>query len=116
MGLAGGGLALAVVSRLDGWLGWRAPFWTALVVGVASFAVLVTAPPDRPRARAERELDVPAGILRDRRLYRLAVLYGASLGLSLVVGNWGVELLERNGGVAKGTAGAVGASRSSSAC
>jgi nitrate/nitrite transporter NarK len=52
---------------------------------------------------------VPAGILRDRRLYRLAVLYGASLGLSLVVGNWVVELLERNGGVAKGTAGAVGA-------
>ena len=109
VGLAGGGLALAVVSRLDGWLGWRAPFWTALVVGVAGFAVLVTAPPDRPRARAERELDVPAGILRDRRLYRLAVLYGASLGLSLVVGNWVVELLERNGGVAKGTAGAVGA-------
>ncbi len=35
--------------------------------------------------------------------------YGASLGLSLVVGNWVVELLERNGGVAKGTAGAVGA-------
>src|SRR5205814_814002 len=55
------------------------------------------------------ELDVPAGLLRDRRLYRLAVLYGASLGLSLVVGNWVVELLQRNGGVAKGTAGAVGA-------
>ena len=61
VGLAGGGLALAVVSQLDGWLGWRAPFWTALVVGVAGLAVLATAPPDRPRVRAERELDVPAG-------------------------------------------------------
>jgi len=109
VGLAGGGLALAVVSQLDGWLGWRAPFWTALAVGAAGFVVLFTSPPDPRRVRVERELDVPAGILRDRRLYRLAVLYGASLGLSLVVGNWVVELLERNAGVAKGTAGAVGA-------
>jgi MFS family permease len=109
VGLAGGGVALGVVSQLDGWLGWRAPYWTALVVGVAGLAVLLTAPPDRPRVRTERELDVPAGILRDRRLYRLAALYGASLGLSLLVGNWVVELLERNGGVAKGAAGAVGA-------
>lgn len=109
VGLAGGGVALAVVSQLDGRLGWRAPYWTALVVGVAGLAVLATAPADRPRVRAERELDVPAAILRDRRLYRLAALYGASLGLSLLVGNWVVELLERNGDVAKGTAGAIGA-------
>jgi MFS family permease len=109
VGLAGGGVALGVVSQLDGWLGWRAPFWTALVVGVAGLVVLLTAPADHPRVATERELGVPAGLLRDRRLYRLAVLYGASLGLSLVVGNWVVELLERNGGVAKGTAGAVGA-------
>lgn len=109
VGLAGGGVALGVVSQLDGWLGWRAPFWTALVVGVAGLAVLGAAPPERRRVRAERELDVPAGILRDTRLYRLAVLYAASLGLSLVVGNWVVELLHRNGHVAKGTAGAVGA-------
>jgi nitrate/nitrite transporter NarK len=70
---------------------------------------MLAAPPDPRRVRVERDLDVPAGMLRDRRLYRLAVLYGASLGLSLVVGNWVVELLERNAGVAKGTAGAVGA-------
>ena len=109
VGLAGGGLALAVISQLDGWLGWRAPFWTALVVGAAGLALIATSPPDPRQARAERDLDVPAGMLRDRRLYRLAVLYGASLGLSLVIGNWVVELLERNGGVEKGTAGAVGA-------
>jgi MFS family permease len=109
VGLAGGGIALGVVSQLDGWLGWRAPFWTALVVGACGFAVLLAAPPEPRRAHVERELDVPAGLLRDRRLYRLAVLYGASLGLSLVVGNWVVELLYRNAHVAKGTAGAVGA-------
>ncbi len=109
VGLAGGGVALAVVSQLDGWLGWRAPFWTALVVGAGGLAVLLAAPPEPRRVRAERELDVPAGILRDSRLYRLAVLYAASLGLSLVVGNWVVELLHRNADVAKGTAGAVGA-------
>jgi MFS family permease len=109
VGLAGGGLALAVVSQLDGWLGWRAPYWTALVIGAAGLVVLAAAPPDPRGVRAERDVDVPAGVLRDRRLYRLAGLYGASLGLSLVVGNWVVELLERNGGVEKGTAGAVGA-------
>jgi MFS family permease len=109
VGLAGGGVALGVVSQLDGWLGWRAPFWTALVVGAAGLALLLAAPPDRPQERAERELDVPAGILRDTRLYRLAALYAASLGLSIVVGNWVVELLHRNAHVAKGTAGAVGA-------
>ena len=109
VGLAGGGVAIGVVSQVDGWLGWRAPFWTALVVGVAGLAILLTAPADRVRTHVEREFDVPAGLLRDRRLYRLAALYGASLGLSLLVGNWVVELLERNGGVDKGTAGAVGA-------
>jgi MFS family permease len=109
VGLAGGGVALGVITQVDGWLGWRAPFWTALVVGAAGFVVLLSAPAEPRRVRAERELDVPAGILRDRRLYRLAVLYGASLGLSLVVGNWVVELLHRNADISKGTAGAVGA-------
>ncbi len=106
--LGGGGAALAVVSQLDGWLGWRAPFWTALVVGVVGLGVLVAAPPDIVRRRRERGEDIPGGMLRDRRLYRLAALYAASLGLGLVVGNWVVELLERHG-TSRGTAGAVGA-------
>lgn len=109
VGLGGGGLALAVVSQLEGPLGWRAPYWTALVVGVGGLALLALAAPDRPRPRVHREEGVPAGILRDKRLYRLAVLYAASLGLGIVVGNWVVELLERNGGMSKGTAGAIGA-------
>jgi NNP family nitrate/nitrite transporter-like MFS transporter len=52
---------------------------------------------------------MPAGVLRERRLYRLAVLYAASLGLSIVVGNWVVTLLHRHGGLSESTAGLVGA-------
>lgn len=109
VGLAGGGLALGVVSQLDGSLGWRAPYWTALAVSSCALALLALGPADRPRVQTERETGVPEGVLRDVRLYRLAALYGASLGLSLVVGNWVVELLDRNGDVAKGTAGMIGA-------
>jgi nitrate/nitrite transporter NarK len=47
-------------------------------------------------------------VLLDRSLYRLAVLYSASLGLSVTVGNWVVTLLDRHGGLSKGAAGAVG--------
>lgn len=109
VGLGGGGLALAVVSQLEGPLGWRAPYWTALVVGVGGLVLLALAPADRPRSRVHREEGVPTGVLRDGRLYRLAVLYAASLGLGIVIGNWVVELLERNGGLGKGSAGAIGA-------
>jgi MFS family permease len=109
VGLAGGGVAIGLVSQLDGWLDWRAPYWTAVVVGLGAFVLLALGPPDRPRVLAEREHGVPAGILRDARLYRLAVLYAASLGLSIVAGNWVVELLDRNGNVGKGPAGAIGA-------
>jgi MFS family permease len=109
VGLAGGGVALAVIPQLDDALGWRTPYWTALAVGVGGLALLAIGPPDLDRVHVEREHGVPAGILRDVRLYRLAALYGSSLGLSLVAGNWVVELLQRNGGVSKGTAGAVGA-------
>jgi MFS family permease len=109
VGLGGGGLALAVVSQLEEPLGWRAPYWTALVIGAGGLLLLATAPADRPRRTVEREEGVPAGVLRDPRLYRLAVLYAASLGLAIVVGNWVVELLERHGGMSKGAAGAIGA-------
>jgi NNP family nitrate/nitrite transporter-like MFS transporter len=48
-------------------------------------------------------------VFGERRLYRLAVLYAASLGLSILVGNWVVTLLHRNGDLSKSTAGLVGA-------
>lgn len=109
VGLAGGGLGLAIVPQLEGWLDWRAPYWTSIAVALGALALLAAAPPESRRARVERDDGVPRGILCDRRLYRLAVLYAASLGLSLVIGNWVVELLDRNGGVSKEAAGLIGA-------
>jgi len=108
IGLAGGGLALAVVPAVEGTLGWRSPYWTSLAVAAAALALLAAAPADRAVTAPLRQEGVPRGVLRDPRLYRLAVLYAASLGLSLVVANWVVELLERTAGAGKSTAGIVG--------
>ena len=99
--VAGGGIALAVVPQVEKAIAWRAPFVSAAVVAVVGFVLLALAPRDEPQPRDERA----EGVLRDRRLYRLAVIYAASLGLSVVVGNWIVTLLNRHGGLGKGTAG-----------
>jgi MFS family permease len=107
--LGGGGLALAIVPPVEDAIGWRAPFVTAIVVGAAGLVVLALAPADVPRSRATKPARGPAGVLRERRLYRLAVLYAASLGLSVVIGNWVVTLLHRNGDLSKSAAGLVGA-------
>ncbi len=110
--LAGGGLALAVVPQLDDSLGWRAPFVSALAVGIAATAALAASPGDeRPRAPAARQPGVGAlstSILRDPRLYRLCVVFAASFGLAVVVGNWVVTLLEHSGGYRQAVAGVIG--------
>jgi MFS family permease len=108
IGLASSGLALAIVSQLDGELGWRAPYWTAIAVSGAAFILLAISPRSPKRAGPERPQGVPAGILTDSRLYRLAALYAGSFGLSVVVANWVVELLHRNSGLDKSTAGVIG--------
>lgn len=99
--MAGGGLAIAVVPQLEPWLGWRAPYWSALVVAVATALVL-----------AASRLDLVAqshkvGLLADRRLLRLGLLHGATFGLSVVAANWVVPLLERQGHP-RGAAAALG--------
>ncbi|HST25709.1 MAG TPA: MFS transporter [Gaiellaceae bacterium] len=106
--LGGGGLALAIVPPVDDAIGWRAPFVTAIVVAVAGLVLLAAAPADVARA-APVAAHGSTGVFRDARLYRLAVLYAASLGLSVVIGNWVVTLLHRHGGLSKGGAGLVGA-------
>jgi NNP family nitrate/nitrite transporter-like MFS transporter len=108
-GLAGGGLALAIVPQVEGWLDWRAPYWTAVAVAAAALMLLAAGPADTPRAVHVHEGAPPPGIFRDTRLYRLGLMYAASFGLSVVAGNWIVTLLERNGGHSTGTAGAVAA-------
>jgi nitrate/nitrite transporter NarK len=109
VGLAGGGVALAVVPPVEDWIGWRAPFLTSLCVAAAGLAVLAVSPQDGPAHTPQPARERASGVLRDRRLYRLAVLYAASLGLSIVVGNWTVTLLHRHGGLGKGASGAIGA-------
>jgi len=109
VGLAGGGLALAVVPPVEDWIGWRAPFATSLCVALAGVLLLAVSPGDGPRHKASAGTRRGSGILRDTRLYSLAVLYAASLGLSVVIGNWIVTLLHDQGGLDKGTAGAIGA-------
>jgi MFS family permease len=106
-GLAGGGLALAVVAQAESSVGWRAPYATAVAVAVLALVLVLAAPPDRPRALPQREEG--STVLRDRQLYRLAMLYSASLGLSVAIGNWVVTLLDRHGGVEKGLADAIAA-------
>lgn len=107
IGLGGAGAALALVPPCEAWLGWRAPYASAIVVAAAASALLLAAPRDtpagQPRPDGRRE-----GVLRDPRLHRLAVLYAASLGLSLVIGNWVVTLLVRQGGLSNELAGAIG--------
>jgi nitrate/nitrite transporter NarK len=93
-GVAGGGVALAVVPLVENVTGWRAPFLSALVLACAVLAVLALAPADPAH---ERRPASPHGVARDRRLYPLAVVHAASFGFSVVVGNWVSTLLTRDG-------------------
>jgi MFS family permease len=106
--LGPGGLALAIVPQLEEALGWRAPYWTALAVGLAVLAAVLTlgvgVRPMGLTLTADRR-----GILRDRHLYPLAILYSASYGIGLVLANWVVELLQRHSTLSDGLAAAVGA-------
>src|SRR5262249_47992018 len=66
VGLAGGGLALAIVPPVEDAIGWRAPYVTAIVVGGAGLVAMLAGPHDAPRSRAVRPEHAPAGIFRDR--------------------------------------------------
>ena len=90
--MAGGGLALMLVPALTEWAGWRAPYWTALVLASAA-AGPVLAARGLPRAGGH----AAATVLRDRRLLPLGALQAASFGLAVVAGVWVVPLLERQG-------------------
>jgi len=106
IGLAAGGLALAVVPELVGRLSWRAPYASGLVLAGIGLVVLALAPGDRVVQDAGSRARPSAGVLRDRSLYPLALLYSCTFGLALVLSNWVTELLDRHG---VGSAGAIGA-------
>ncbi len=106
---AGGGVALAAVPLLLGPLGWRAPYASAIVVAAAA-AVVLAAGPRVPAIRRTTDGRIPLGALvRDRQLIRLAVVFAASFGISVVIGNWVVTLLEETTGLSTAQAGALGA-------
>jgi MFS family permease len=87
--MAGGGLALVLVPQ---WGGWEAPFATAAILAAVGALVLAVAP--RERARPPLSTSLPS--FGDRRLLRLAAMHSASFGLSVVIANWVVTLLERH--------------------
>jgi cyanate permease len=108
-GVGGGGLAVAIVPLAIPALGWRAPYVTALVFAALVLACLPLAPRDRGRRERRREARTSVGeIVRDRRLYPLAIAHTASFGLSVIVGTWAVSLLQHDG-YGRRLAGAVAA-------
>lgn len=107
---AGAGFALAVVPQLEDWAEWRAPFALAAALAVLALAALLTSPRRAvaPPAGAGRPRATALQLLGDRRLYRFAAMQASAFGLSVVVGNWVVTLLEHHG-YETGLASALGA-------
>jgi len=105
-GVGGGGLALAIVPQVERALDWRAAYVTALAVAVVGALVLVAGPRDPARVRTAH--GDAARLWHDPRLWRLGIVHAASFGLSVLIGDWVVTLLERAGGLSSGIAGAVG--------
>lgn len=100
------GIALGLVPGFADWVGFRAPYLSALVVVGACAALLAAAPAAAPGARhAGERLD--RTIVRDRLLLRLAIVHSLSFGFSVIVGNWVVTLLEHHG-QPRGAAAAAG--------
>jgi hypothetical protein len=87
--VGGAGLAIAIVPQLAG---WRAPYWSSLVVCGAVVAIVLAA----PRPELVRH-PVRLAVVGDRRLRPLAVLHTCSFGLSIVAGAWITSLLTRHG-------------------
>ncbi len=108
LGLGSAGLALALVPLAADGLGWRAPFWTSLALALVVLAAVLWIAPGTAPPVARQRRPRTATLLRDRRLVRLALLYSASYGVSVVVGNWTVELLQRHGTASHETAGLIG--------
>ena len=90
--VAGGGLALLVTPQLVGELGWRAPYWSGLVVARR----LRRAGRSSPRAFPPSAV-IGAALLVDRRLLPLGLIHAATFALTFIAAAWVVPLLERHG-------------------
>ncbi|MGH2859482.1 MAG: MFS transporter [Solirubrobacteraceae bacterium] len=107
LSLSGGGLALAIVPQLTGWLDWRAPYVSAIAVALIGLAgpALAGAPARHPAAAG---VSLRA-LLADPRLTVLGIVSASSFGLSVIIGNWVVALVEHTAGASAGAAGAIAA-------
>ncbi len=112
LGLGAGGVALATVPAAADAVGWRAGLWISLALALGAIGVLA---PGLRGGGAGTTAAVTASAGGGERLAparaelgRLAVLYSASYGLSLVCGNWVVELLQRQSDLSDSAAGTVG--------
>ena len=103
--MAGAGLALALLPQVGRDEAWRVSWLSAAALAAAALVLVGAAArpaPAKPLART--------GIGgRERSLVRLTVLYAASYGSSVLVGNWVVTFLERAANWSDARAGAVGA-------
>jgi predicted MFS family arabinose efflux permease len=95
--MAAAGLALMIVPQLVGPLGWRAPYWTGLVLACAAALPVLAAQRARGPRHAGAQEALRRGVLGDRQLWRLGAVQTATFGLSVVAGNWIVTLLEHQG-------------------
>ena len=100
------GVAVALIPGFARWTGFRAPYLSTIIVVVLAGVFLVLAP-DAPRTLRHAGERLDWSFVRDSRLYRLAAIHSFSLGFSVIVGNWVVTLLERQG-QSKEAAAAVG--------
>ena len=109
--MSGAGLALALLPQVSRGESWRVSWLSAALLAGGALVVLLLSRPGRrpePAPQPAAAADTPS-VLRDRRLYRLGIVYTASYGTSLLVGNWVVTLLERGPHYSAAEAGAAGA-------
>lgn len=89
--LGGSAAALGMVPALSDLLSWRAPYLSALVLGVVGLVLMAR----QPAVAAGNARRWPSSaVFRDPLVHRAAVMHTASFGLSLVVGSWSVVLIE----------------------
>ena len=106
---AGGGVALAVVPALEPSLDWRAPYVTAIGAALVAGALLACAPRTEHIPRAVGGRPTLRSLAADGELRRLALVFAASFGLSVVIANWVVTQLERETALSSEAAGLIGA-------
>ena len=92
--------ALAVVPLLERAVGWRSPFVLMVALALVALAALLLSPLPRgggPSGLRPSRVTGPPGDRRPAGCTAFAAMHTAAFGLSVVVGNWVVTLLEHHG-------------------